>query len=133
MSFPVDISSRIQGIQLLIVATLDLALLFYTLLCRVWCNDISLSPLVVYWHLCWGIFFHYLAFLCIYSPCFHTYAQIFENKLILCPPKPSTWLTFTAHPVLERCQYPIWLPSIILVICNLLSQSNRRTKEIVTN
>ncbi len=74
----------------------------------------------------------YLAFPCIYSPCFHTYVQMFESKLILRPPKPSTWLTFTTNPVLERWQYPIWLPSIILVIFNLLAQSNRKIKEMVT-
>ncbi len=55
---------------------------------------------------------------------------MFENKLILCPPKPSTWLTITTHPVLERCRYPTWLPSAILVVFNLFSQFNRNTKGI---
>ncbi len=56
---------------------------------------------------------------------------MFESKLILCPPKHSTWLIITTHPVLERCQYPTWLPSITLANFNLLPQSSRKTKGIV--
>ncbi len=56
---------------------------------------------------------------------------MFENKLILCAPKPSIWNNIATNPVLEKYQNPIWLPSIKWFF-NLLYHSNRKTKGIGT-
>ncbi len=62
---------------------------------------------------------------------FHNDALMFENKLILCPDKPSM-AQYCNTPCIGEVPKSNMASISYLVISNLLPHSNRKTKGIVT-